>query len=162
MWTYHQDTGAMIAPDGSFFVQAWSGAHGYMNDPSMNCEKDKGPIPRGEYTFALDPANPRGPYTLRLTPAATNNMCDIVRDGFLIHTGQLTANSTGSTGCIIITDVARRQQMANSPDHRLRVVADGYDGYTSAGAALKALLLPGCKIAVTKAPRPSKRPPSPR
>ncbi|WP_426727910.1 tlde1 domain-containing protein [Enterobacter cloacae complex sp. 326A8] len=71
--------------DGVYQFDAdYAGASGYKNDPSQECVKNSGPLPRGKYTIG-SPHNSAhtGKYTLSLTPYSTNEMCG--RDSFKIH-----------------------------------------------------------------------------
>jgi hypothetical protein len=78
-----------------------SGASGSCrNNPSCQCQKNVGPLPKGHYTIG-DMFTFHGmPYCYELFPSSSNDMCG--RSGFLIHGGGCSADP--SEGCIVIED----------------------------------------------------------
>lgn len=121
MWKYVQSTGEMFKSDGTLLEQGYSGAPDYQNKPDYQCEKDKGPIPRGYYTLgqSYDDQGGKGTVVIPLQPYVDNEMCD--RDGFLIHGDKIGAPGTASNGCIILSKPSR-QEIATSQDKKLFVV----------------------------------------
>lgn len=117
MWTYVQSTGDLF--HGSAYIETgYSGkVPGGKNDPSKECVKDVGPIPRGTYKIGPEKASP-SPVSLILT-ADNPNYCTPPRDGFLIHGDNSTG--TASTGCIILSR-STRESIRDSNDNRLKVV----------------------------------------
>ena len=126
-WFYVQRTGGLYL--GTFNHLAgtgYSGAASHQNEPGSEYLVEQGPIPRGAYEIG-PPANTltHGPFVLSLQPAPTNIMHG--RAGFLIH-GDRIAGPPGSasSGCIIL-DRDVREQVWDSLDHALCVVAEEYD-----------------------------------
>lgn len=119
MWLYVQSTGDLFS--GSSYVETgYSGADpGGKNDPSKECVRNVGPIPRGYYDIGAAISRPT-PTTLPLT-ADNPNYCTPPRSGFLIHGDNSTG--TASQGCIILSR-ATRDRINASNDKRLRVVAN--------------------------------------
>lgn len=119
MWLYVQSTGDLFS--GSSYVETgYSGAvPGGKNDPSKECVRNVGPIPRGYYSVGSAIQTPT-PTTLPLT-ADNPAYCTPPRSGFLIHGDNST--STASQGCIILSR-ATRDRINASDDQRLRVVAN--------------------------------------
>jgi hypothetical protein len=107
---YEQATGRLlIKQDATYDTLAvgYSGSlsqHG-KNDPSKQCEKGIGPIPRGRYTIGPPGPGP-SPYSLRLTPDPSNDMCG--RSGFLIHGDSISHPGDASDGCIIFSRAERQ------------------------------------------------------
>lgn len=100
------------------FTALYAGAEGYKNDPSLECEVNKGPLPRGKYKIGTPIVRhpTAGRFVLRLTPYAGNNMCG--RAGFLIHGDN--GYGTASNGCIVATFNVRRA-ISESGDKELIV-----------------------------------------
>jgi hypothetical protein len=113
---YEQATGRLlIYEQGSYdsLAVGYSGSlsrHG-VNDPSKQCVRGTGPLPRGIYAIGAPGPGP-SPYSLRLTPDSSNDMCG--RSGFLIHGDSVAHPGDASDGCIIL----------NRPE-RERIVATG-------------------------------------
>jgi hypothetical protein len=106
---YQQANGLMqIKQDGQFDTigVGYSGSlsGGGRNDPSKQCERDVGPIPRGLYTIGPPGPGP-SPYSLRLTPDPSNDMCG--RSHFLIHGDSISHPGNASDGCIILSRTER-------------------------------------------------------
>lgn len=117
MWTYVQRTGDFFL--GSTYVETgYSGATpAGKNDPSKECVRNVGPIPRGYYTISGSVSSPT-PITLVLV-ADNPNYCNPPRSGFLVHGDNSTG--TASQGCIILSRGVR-ERISSSNDTRLRVV----------------------------------------
>jgi hypothetical protein len=114
-YVYEQSTGRMFArQDGKndWLATGYSGSeqNGGKNDPSKQCERDIGPLPRGSYSIG-DPFTGPSPFSLRLSPDPTNEMCG--RDNFLIHGDSIAAPGTASDGCIILERTARERIYQN-------------------------------------------------
>lgn len=120
MWTWRQ-IGTLSDKTGVQICTGYSGAGDGKNNPDAQGRHNVGPIPRGFYVIEapVDTVT-HGPYVLRLTPKADNEMFD--RAGFLIHGDSVIHPGTASQGCIII-DRVHREQVWNSNDHLLEVVA---------------------------------------
>jgi type VI secretion system (T6SS) effector TldE1-like protein len=102
---YEQASGRMLVRESGTFDTigvGYSGSEsrGGKNDPSKQCVRGIGPIPRGRYTIG-PPIHGPSPYSLRLTPDPANDMCG--RSGFLIHGDSIAHPGDASDGCIILT-----------------------------------------------------------
>lgn len=118
MWKYVQSTGDLFDSGGNYVETGYSGASpGGKNDPSKECVKNVGPIPRGFYDIEQEKSSPTV-VTLPLTPDDPN-YCNPARDGFLIHGDN--SSGTASQGCIIMSK-ATRIKVRDSGDSRLQVV----------------------------------------
>ena len=119
MWLYVQSTGDLFL--GSSYVETgYSGAvPGGKNDPSKECVRNIGPIPRGYYAIGSAIQTP----TLTTLPLSADYpaYCSPPRSGFLVHGDNSTG--TASQGCIILSRVTRERINA-SDVKRLRVVAN--------------------------------------
>jgi hypothetical protein len=122
MWTYAQETGALLH-DGQLVTTGYSGFDNGKNNPAMQAVHDVGPIPQGDWTIGGPPINTaeHGPYVLTLTPAPSTNTFG--RSGFLMHGDSVNAPGTASKGCIIMPRTAR-EQVWNSCDTDLEVVPE--------------------------------------
>jgi len=100
------------------FDALYAGAEGYKDNPDLECEVNKGPLPRGKYKIGAPIANhpTAGRFVLRLTPYSGTNMCG--RTGFLIHGDN--GHGTASNGCIVASLNVRRE-IAESGDRELIV-----------------------------------------
>jgi Protein of unknown function (DUF2778) len=94
-----------------------------VNNPALQNVVDVGPLPVGLYRIGppFDHGT-KGPYFMSLTPDPANEMYG--RSGFGIHGDLITApgQQKASDGCIILPKLVR-EQIWNSGDHDLRVVA---------------------------------------
>jgi hypothetical protein len=120
MWTYSQSTGILISADRTVTGHGYAGKGLYKNNPTAQCIKGEGPLPRGFYT--IGPAykhETKGPVCMNLTPDASNDMCD--RSLFRIHGDSIADPGNASEGCIV-QNKAIRQFVAGSSDRRLEVV----------------------------------------
>jgi len=118
-WTYNQSTGILTDPAGHVVGTGYSGHGAGVNNPTLQNQRDVGPIPQGSYT--IGPAyhdSHRGPNAMRLTPV--NGTRTFGRDGFLIHADNRHQNHTASEGCIILRP-ALRDRIAHSADRTINV-----------------------------------------
>jgi hypothetical protein len=101
---------------------AYSGAPGYVDDPSAEAIRECGPIPEGRWHIGSMVADggKLGPNVLPLTPA--DGTATYGRGGFWIHGDSSAHNESASEGCIV-TAPTIRQAIAADPDHTLSVVA---------------------------------------
>jgi hypothetical protein len=122
MWTYAQETGALLH-DGQSVATGYSGFDDGKNNPAMQAVPDVGPIPQGDWSVEGPPVNTaeHGPYVLTLAPAPSTNTFG--RSGFLMHGDSVDAPGTASKGCIIMPRTAR-EQVWNSGDTDLEVVPE--------------------------------------
>jgi len=116
MWKYVQTTGELFQ-DSQYVDTGYSGSGSAKNDPTRECEKNTGPIPRGWYTIGSEIGKPT-PVTLQLT-ADDPNYCNPPRSGFLIHGDN--SSGTASTGCIVVKR-STREKVRDGEDSRLQVV----------------------------------------
>ncbi|AXF76794.1 DUF2778 domain-containing protein [Erwinia tracheiphila] len=101
------------------FTANYAGARGFYNDPDFECEKNKGPLPRGRYRIEPPRDSDRtGRYTLPLTPNSANNMCN--RVAFAIHGDSIRDPGGASQGCIILK-LKFREALWDSGDRELIV-----------------------------------------
>ena len=76
------------------------------NSPACECQKARGPLPKGFYRVGLPVDHPRlGPMAFRLHPYRTNRMCG--RSGFWVHGDSAQNPGQASHGCIILDRAAR-------------------------------------------------------
>ena len=111
--TYSQHWGELRDSEDKTLGVGYSGKGEARDNGELEGQKDKGPIPRGNYKVAEivdDPNDPRnqkmGPHILRLEPAdqqTRDRLAAMNRDGFYIHGGGADA----STGCIIMGRTVR-------------------------------------------------------
>ena len=124
MWTYFQDTGKLVAPDGFDAATGYAGGNEGKNPEGVNNHdmqnvKKVGPIPVGFYTFGeVVLKSHLGPFAIPLMPDATNEMFG--RSGFYCHGDTKEMNQSASQGCIIMPRNVRNDMWA-SPDHILQV-----------------------------------------
>jgi len=109
----------MDGPQGQEY-HGYSGAPGYVNDPSKEEIANRGPIPRGRWRIDLHPDGSHGPFTLHLSPVGHNAHG---RNRFRIHGENHQHPGASSTGCIILS-LAARQAIVQSGDNNLLVVRD--------------------------------------
>lgn len=122
MWAYVQRTGELFAADGELVGVGYAGLAEDKNCPERDDVPNRGPLPRGRYTVQSPRSSTQhGPYVLRLDPDPANVMHG--RAGFLIHGDSIAFPGSGSTGCLVLKR-ALREQIWNSGDHTLTVVAD--------------------------------------
>jgi hypothetical protein len=119
-WTYKQSSGE-LDHDGAVAGTGYSGHGDGLNNPAMQSAADVGPIPQGVYTIGLphSPPDHLGPLAMPLTHVSG----DIFgRSAFFIHGDNAAGNHSASDGCIILARPIR-QQIADSPDRDLQVIA---------------------------------------
>jgi hypothetical protein len=128
MWTYHQDTGEMLKPDGTRLAFGFAGHSEGMNCPAKQDQHNVGPLPVGDYNMTqwIESDDHLGLCVIVLEPHPTNEMFG--RAGFRVH-GYRSIERSGlsgflmsSDGCICISDCVARRSMWSSADHQLRVV----------------------------------------
>jgi Protein of unknown function (DUF2778) len=122
MWTYKQSTGELKRDAGAVVGTGYSGMPPLgKNNPAQENVHLVGPLPRGLYTIGAPHDNPQlGPYAMYLAPDQENTMFG--RGGFFMHSDSISHPGKASEGCIVIAE-AVRQQVWNSGDHRLQVIA---------------------------------------
>ncbi|HKF50104.1 MAG TPA: tlde1 domain-containing protein [Terracidiphilus sp.] len=121
MWTYKQSTGQLFDAAGQLQGTGYSGSPAGKNDPTQQCVKDVGPIPRGHYSIDSPRNTPtHGPFVMPLEPDPANDMCG--RSAFLIHGDSNAHLGAASEGCIVMGP-GIRHLIWNSNDHALQVVA---------------------------------------
>lgn len=106
----------------TFVGHAYSGAPGYVNDPSKEAIKRCGPIPEGLWNIGspvIDGGH-LGPFILPLTPA--EGTMTYGRGGFWIHGDNSEHDESASEGCIIASPDLRKM-IAMDADHALTVEA---------------------------------------
>lgn len=120
MWTYVQKTGQLFAEGGVLVGTGYAGTGAGRNNPDMQDAPDIGPLPCGDYVIGSAYDHPKlGPLTMNLTPEPGTEMFG--RDDFRIHGDNVEHDA--SEGCIVQFQPTRLR-VAQSPDKRLRVVAD--------------------------------------
>jgi hypothetical protein len=120
MTTFDRPVGQISGP--KFVGGAYSGAPGYVDDPSAEAIKKCGPIPAGDWIIGAMVADggKLGPNVLPLTPA--EGTATYGRGGFWIHGDNAEHDETGSEGCIV-TGPTVRQAIDADPDRTLTVIA---------------------------------------
>jgi len=124
-WTYSQDDGRLYDKDGLHVATGYAGGNGGkhpegVNNPGMQNVKMIGPLPAGIYTFGeVVLKSHLGAYAIPLIPDPMNEMFG--RSAFYCHGDTIELNQSASDGCIIQAR-AVREEMYESPDHRLEVV----------------------------------------
>lgn len=117
-WVYDVRKKSFMQNGAYKFSAMYAGAEGYKDNPDLQCEVNKGPLPRGKYSIGGPIAKhpTAGRFFLRLTPYSGNNMCG--REGFLIHGDN--GHGTASNGCIVLAPNFRKT-IADSGDRELIV-----------------------------------------
>jgi len=120
-WTYRQNTGELLR-NGVVIAVGYSGYGSCMNDDDYQMLQDQGPIPVGLWQIGRPyDSDDCGPYVLPLQPMPGTDTFG--RSGFLIHGDRLSGPpKSASHGCIILGR-AIREQIAESGDRVLEVVA---------------------------------------
>jgi hypothetical protein len=120
-WKYKQSTGRLYRPNGQLFSQGYSGKGEHENRPESQNIANQGPIPRGTWHMVdIFDSNVTTSRAIKLSPSINTNTFG--RSNFQIHGGALSGAHTASTGCIIVDNPAKRQEIYNSDDHVLEVV----------------------------------------
>ena len=138
-WTWAIDSGSLYDKNGELQGKGYAGGDCGAYPPGVNnpscCDVPKvGPLPPGHYTIgAPQDTITHGPYVLPLTPNPGNQMYG--RGGFLIHGDSILApgRQEASEGCIVLP-LGVREQIWNSGDHDLGVVASYDPPQPSAGS----------------------------
>jgi len=114
--TYSQKSGELRDADGRLMDKGHAGYGDYRDKPEFEDEKNRGPIPRGNYKVTEvieDTKTTRregmGQHILRLEPAdaeTRQRLKEMNRDGFWIHNGE---SPKASQGCILTKETTRRQ-----------------------------------------------------
>lgn len=118
-WQYRISTGT-LKHDGAFAGTGYSGLAGvWRNNPAMQAEQAKGPIPVGSYKIGAAYQHPHlGPCVMNLDPLPGTDTHG--RSLFRIHGDN--ARHDASHGCVILGP-AIRHQISESGDHTLEVIA---------------------------------------
>jgi|ERR1700688_1385795 len=121
-WTYEQNSGNLLTPEGSVLSTGYSGAEpDGKNNPAMQNVKFIGPCPCGRYTRGeMQATSEHGPDAIPLIPDPTNEMFG--RDSFYMHGDNIHIPGTASEGCIIQPRFAR-DRFNESDDPILEVVS---------------------------------------
>lgn len=120
MWLWLQKTGELLH-NGVRVGQGYSGFEDGCNNPDMQDQKSKGPIPCGTWDiYAPFSHATKGPYVMRLLPRKETKAFG--RRGFLIHGDSIRNPGTASLGCIILSR-ALRMRIWESGDHELLVLS---------------------------------------
>jgi hypothetical protein len=125
MWTYEQNTGKLLSPNGDRVGMGYAGGNcganpEGVNNHAMQSVHDVGPLPVGIYTIGeLIPHSELGPDVLPLLPAATNVMFG--RGHFFMHGDSIAKPGCGSKGCIVMPHGVR-MAVAESLDKELEVL----------------------------------------
>lgn len=119
-WTYSQSSGA-LSLNGKKIATGYAGKGKGVNNPSMQCVRKVGPVPRGTYTIGPAHNNAHtGALSMVLTPNPGNNMCG--RGDFLIHgDNSRKPPRSSSEGCIVLPGPIR-QKINATPGRKLVVV----------------------------------------
>ena len=119
MWNYDSTSGHLFNPAKALICVCYSGRGPGLNNPSMENDKDIGPIPRGSYTIGTEYTHPtEGPIVMNLEPDEGTETFG--RSGFHIHGDNPQQNHSASLGCIIAPRFAR-QLISTSTDRILEV-----------------------------------------
>lgn len=130
MWIYSQGLGTLyrrqsVGSPATVVATGYAGRDVGLNNPTMQCMQDIGPLPRGAYTIGAPVTGPTD-YSLPLTPNIGTDMCNPARTRSYIH-GDYRNNEiprlpdAASKGCIILSR-AVRTQVWESGDTALTVV----------------------------------------
>jgi hypothetical protein len=120
-WTYQQNSGWLLDPNGMKVARGYSGAGVGKNNPAMQNVVDVGPLPCGTYTKGEMQDSPEhGPDAIPLTPSPTNEMFG--RSGFWMHGDSIDDPGHASEGCCIQPRFAR-DRFNESDDPILEVVS---------------------------------------
>lgn len=110
-WIYSQSKGILWLREGDETKRVgvgYSGHPPYVNDPTAQALKARGPIPSGVYRVGRPFDHVRlGPVVFFLDPDVKNNMHG--RSGFFIHGDNEYGNNSASHGCIILKRSVRER-----------------------------------------------------
>lgn len=120
-FTWIQDSGTMLAPDGSVVGTGYAGNGSGLNNPAMQDRRAVGPLPCGGYTIGpLEPVHGHlGTNVAALIPDSDNEMFG--RSEFYLHGRKSLTDMDASLGCIVL-DKGPRLKVINSPCKRLEVI----------------------------------------
>jgi hypothetical protein len=120
MTTFGIEAGQITCPTATGC--AYSGAPGFVDDPSAEGIKACGPIPEGQWGIGAMVADggKLGPNVLPLTPLS--GTVTYGRGGFWIHGDNAEHDESASEGCIIVGP-AIREAIDADPERILQVVA---------------------------------------
>lgn len=119
-WTWLQDSGALIDPEGFKRGHGYSGHGEGINNDNYQQVRDVGPIPVGRFYIGpwFDDEGGVGPVVARLVPTEGTDVFG--RDDFMIHGDNEEMNRTASDGCIVLNHTLRCL-MRDSGVHKLLV-----------------------------------------
>lgn len=127
-WTYEQNTGRLLDPNGVFVAKGYAGGNCGLNPEGVNnhdmqAVHNIGPLPVGKYHMenAIEESH-LGPCAIPLTPFPANEMFG--RGHFFMHGDMIGHPGAGSEGCIIQARQIR-MMVAASVDRELDVVFAG-------------------------------------
>ena len=123
--TYVQRTGHWYH-NGSLLFTCYAGHGDGLNNPAKQTVVGVGPLPVGTYTIGapIDSAHV-GKYAMPLLPDASNEMHG--RSAFFFHGDNPQGGKTASNGCIVKSPRVCREQVWDTGDHVLTVVAEETD-----------------------------------
>jgi Protein of unknown function (DUF2778) len=122
VWVYEIVSGRWSRA-GALLAVGYSGAPGFVNDPTKISVPNQGPIPVGLYTIS-PPRNTldHGPEAMPLAPDLANQMFG--RFGFWCHGDNEHDPGTASEGCVILPRFARdRIAEGLVTNNRVQVIA---------------------------------------
>lgn len=129
-WTWEISTGMMYDDPGEVKGKGYSGHPPYQNDVTAQDKVAMGPIPAGSWKMAYVAATTaqHGPFVIFLIPDSQTRALVAAMgrdpDSFRIHGERITPPpGYASTGCIILPREVR-EEIWNSADHDLQVVAE--------------------------------------
>lgn len=118
-WTWKITSGSLLNQNSITVGHGYAGHGEGLNNPAMTDTPDVGPLPTGKYKIGAEMHDAHvGIYALPLTPDPSNEMFG--RSAFFIHGDNPGLNHTASDGCIILSQVIRRD-IAGSADDDLVV-----------------------------------------
>lgn len=121
MWKFVQRTGNLYHDD-KLVSTGYAGRGDGKNNPAMQDQHNKGPLPVGLYTIGTAYNHPHlGPVTMNLEPDADNEMYG--RSAFRIHADSIAHPGDASDGCVV-QNRTLRIMVSSSPDRRLEVVSE--------------------------------------
>lgn len=124
-WTYEQNTGRLLDPNGVFVAKGYAGGNcGHnpeaVNNHAMQSVHNVGPLPVGKYTLGeVIQESHLGPWAIPLIPDPANEMFG--RGHFFMHGDMIGHPGAGSEGCIIMARQVRIAVAASS-DRQIYVV----------------------------------------
>ena len=128
MWTYEQNTGRLLDPNGVFVAKGYAGGNcgknpEGVNNHDMQSVHNVGPLPVGNYKLGtMIEESELGPCAIPLIPDPANEMFG--RGHFFCHGDMIGHIGAGSEGCIVQARPVR-MALAASQDRDLQVVFRG-------------------------------------